>query len=457
MLHRSPIRWSAAALLACAALAACDSSKHMAPAPTGSLSVTITSANGATPAVVVTGPNSYTKTLSATTTLSDLTLGSYTIVADSVVTPDSVVGSIIDTGHVSVASVTVTANQTATATVGYGMKSRMGGIWFANNGYGTIPELSATQLRASGTVDPADTLVTPLNGPAGLALDPSGNMWESSYGDSSRKLLMYTPAARNSGAAAPSLVLRSTAIGDGENITFDAHGNLWVADCDGALEEFTPSQLAAGGNQTPAVVINGGSVLSCPWALAFDAQGNVWVADEDENHVVEYSASQLTTSGTPTPADTIGATGNSLDDPTGVAFDANGNLWVANSGNTVVEFTSAQLTAGGAPTPTTALTLPNGVEGDGAAFDNRGTLWVTDCRGLVWGVTHAQLAGSGPVTPAVSDTVTMNGNFCPEQPMFDPYATAIGTGAAHIRHPVSAAAAFTKLKASERQRRLQRD
>jgi sugar lactone lactonase YvrE len=423
-------------LLTAAALAGCDSTKHIAPTPTGSLTVTITPANGTKPSVVVTGPNAYTTTISSTTTLANLTLGSYTIVADTSVGPDSVVGTIVDSGHVTGSPATVNANDTAGVTVAYSMKSRMGGMWVANNSYQTVPELAANQLRTSGSPVPAETLFTALSGPAGLALDAAGNMWESSYGSGSDTLLMYTQAARNAGGApTPSIVLTST-IGDGENLAFDSHGNLWVTDCTGYIRAFTPSQLAGGGAQTPAVSISGGTILRCPWSIAFDSTGNAWVADEGRTHIIEYGASQLTTSGTPTPIDTIGSTGGSLNEPSGLAFDAQGNLWVSNNGTTtVVEYTPAQLAAGGAPVPNIAINTPNTSDPFGLAFDNRGTLWVSDDNnGIMYGYTAAQLVTSGTPTPAVADTISLTNGFEPEQPLFDPYATAVGVMASRV-HP----------------------
>src|SRR6185437_2726505 len=114
---------------------------------------------------------------------------------------------------------------------------------------------------------------------AGLALDTQRNMWVSSIafnlGDS---LLMYTPAARSAGGTtAPSRVLVSTAINNAQTIAFDRHNNLWVANCAGQLIEFSASQLASGGTQTPAVTIDAHVLLACPYALAFDTAGTLWV------------------------------------------------------------------------------------------------------------------------------------------------------------------------------------
>jgi DNA-binding beta-propeller fold protein YncE len=45
-----------------------------------------------------------------------------------------------------------------------------------------------------------------------------------------------------------------------------------------------------------------------------------------------------------------------LDVPAGLAFDASGNLWVANStGQTIVEFVASQIVASGSPTPNAVI------------------------------------------------------------------------------------------------------
>jgi len=400
--------------------------------------VTINAADGTTPRVVVSGPNAYSTTISSTQTLTALAVGSYTIVADSAVGPDSVIGTIIDTGTVTGSPATVATGTPATATVSYAMKYRVGGLWVANNYNDTIPELAANQLRKTGTETAASTLFTAVSCPTGLALDANGNMWESSCNND--ELVMYTPAERNAGAgAAPSITITSTGITDAECITFDSHGNLWVANRAGGLVAFSASQLAASGTQnTPLTTIQVGAVLGSAENIAFDANGNGWVADDQYSHIVEYSAAQLAVVGTstPTPVDTIGANAGSLFFPEAVAFDANGNLWVANSNNSVVEYTPAQLTAGGSPAPTAIITLPNGTGPFGMAFDKRGTLWVSDVSsGLMLGLNAAQLAATGTPTP-VTLTIPLSGSgFGPEQPAFDPYATAVGVSASRVRSP----------------------
>jgi len=100
-----------------------------------------------------------------------------------------------------------------------------------------------------------------------------------------------------------------------------------------------------------------GSIVG-PIGLAFDGLGNLWVANGNTGHntVVEFVASQLTTSGAPTPAVVLSANAGSLASPAGLAFDNSHNLWVANAASpTVVEFTPGQLASNGSPAPNVVL------------------------------------------------------------------------------------------------------
>jgi hypothetical protein len=59
--------------------------------------------------------------------------------------------------------------------------------------------------------------------------------------------------------------------------------------------------------------------LSAPSGLAFDASGDLWVANDISRTVVEFGASQLAASGAPTPIVTL--SGSALSAPRGLAFD----------------------------------------------------------------------------------------------------------------------------------------
>jgi sugar lactone lactonase YvrE len=68
-----------------------------------------------------------------------------------------------------------------------------------------------------------------------------------------------------------------------------------------------------------------GGGLNDPWGLAIDASGNVWVADSSTgaNRISLFGAS-----GTPISS-ASGYTGGGLNIPEGIAIDGAGNVWVA--------------------------------------------------------------------------------------------------------------------------------
>lgn len=189
-----------------------------------------------------------------------------------------------------------------------------------------------------------------------------------------------------------------------EYMAFDASGDMWVsANANGAtgvgtLLEYTPFQLAKGGQPTPIVTVTG---LQLPEGLAFDNASNMWVVDWGLDEALEYSPSQRSSGKVSTPSHVVSLAGLDNDSttfaPLGLAFDAQGDAWVSvvrqsatrsNAANVpnyeVVEFTASQLAGGGSPTPTVTLANPtlgaNGASGygPGVAFDGAGNLWTAN-------------------------------------------------------------------------------
>jgi sugar lactone lactonase YvrE len=424
-----------AGTVALLAAAACGSS---ATGPsTGSLTVTIDAPGGVTPAVAVSGPGGYSKVLAATTTLTGLAAGIYTLTAAPVTTTDPVVGTTYIT-NVTGSQVTVNAGGLASATATYLQVGGTGGLWIANyNSNQTVVQFNAGQfagcaiLACTNISAPANVAVnTRLVNNFGVAFDVCGDLWVSTYRQN--VVLAYTTDHLSS-SGAPLGGTGITGFG-AAGLAFDGYGDLWVANNDSStLSEYDLSDsydYPCNDFGFVYVISSALNSLLGPTGIAFDSHGNLWVANGTGNTLVEYSEAQIypSTGGALTPAITLTANGNSIHGPMMIAFDAGGNLWVANGNqvnySSVVEFSAAQLAASGSPTPKVTLTPNAGSlnQPTGLAFDASGDLWVSNIGGnTVVEFTPSQIASSGSPTPSV--TVSGASLSGPAGLAFDPPAS----------------------------------
>lgn len=407
--------------------------------------MTITAPAGTTPSVVVAGPQSYSKTVTATTTLTGLPPGSYTVSAATVLGHDSIVpAAYVATVMGSPAS--VTASATATATVTYAVRPGSGAAWvvggfpYVNGGIPSAAQsYSAAQLRSTGAPTPVTTLTLATTASYNLdasdaVFDSAGNLWIANQ--NSNTVVELTPAQlATSGGPTPAITITMPSDSAGPiALRFDAHHNLWVVNqWAGTIIELTPGQLVSG-TASPTVTIHDGPPEHAnfqngnnPIGIAIDASGNLWIAQQFTGNVIEYSAAQVTASGTPTPAVTLTpalpnpTSDSSIVTPTGLAFDNQGNLWVAGQG--IYEIAASALTSTGSPQVVRFFTPPEGPHSfhdyvTGVAFDDSGDLWFSGFDfGIIGEYTAAQIAAGGDPAPAVE--ITMSGKLAPIRLAFD--------------------------------------
>jgi sugar lactone lactonase YvrE len=393
---------------------ACGGRSAVAPASTGEFTITVSGAPQSTSTVTVRGPSQYRQTVTATTTLTKLVPGVYTVLTDTTqIVPDSVIGFRAIVGAVNSGGieelVTVKAGDTAKASVVFAVH-RFGGLVIDGSDSNEVVEIAPGRLTTTGTVTPASDIDTTITQPAGSALDAHGNLWVVSY--PGNRIAMFTAAQRAvaNGQVAPAVAI--TGLHHPWGIAIDAAGTVWVADqSTNTIVGYTPDQVTASGSPAPAIVLSDTTTaelyLNSPSGLAFDPAGNLWVANNG-GMVDEFPHAQLLASGSLTAAV---VDSNRLIEPSRLAFDSAGNLWVSgfNSPGYLVEYAHGQLGTNEA-TPAVMLTmsaLGSTAHMWGVAFDRRGYLWTVSTRMLAaYAFSPAQLTASGSPSPTTAVTIT---------------------------------------------------
>jgi hypothetical protein len=191
-----------------------------------------------------------------------------------------------------------------------------------------------------------------LCGPRGMALDATGALFIAD-GEGAR-IRKVDAGGTISTVAGNGLVGYS---GDGgpatqatlnvpESVALDAAGDLFIADTDNdVVREVTPDGLihTVVGNHTRGYSGDGGlainAALDTPTGVTFDTNGNLLIADlyNDRIRIVNHTTQIITTiAGTGvrgSAGDGGPATSAQLSFPAGVAIDTNGAMFIADSGN----------------------------------------------------------------------------------------------------------------------------
>jgi trimeric autotransporter adhesin len=168
------------------------------------------------------------------------------------------------------------------------------------------------------------------------------------------------------------------------DMAFSPSGTLFVSDCGNAriykVSQTGDVSVFAGsgpGGFTNGFSGDGGPAIdahfSCPYGLAFDAQGNLYVADHLNNRIrrIDTAGTVTTVVGTGKPSPGIGflsadqgkpATQANLYGPVGVSFDAAGNMYIGDRDHNAIRKVDTNGTI-----TTVAGTGKAGYSGDGAA------------------------------------------------------------------------------------------
>jgi sugar lactone lactonase YvrE len=192
-------------------------------------------------------------------------------------------------------------------------------------------------------------------------------------------------------------------------------GGLLLAHAQNAAQQAALARLRGVPAIAPVSGVEATSVpLYLPSGVAFDTAGNLYIADTNDDVVREVSVSGIisTVAGNGDQGfagDGGTATSAQLDSPIGIAVDASGNLYIADSHNNrirevsggVIQTIAGTGTAGfsgdGGPATSAQLDLPSAV-----AVDSAGNLYIADSNNnrirKIAGTTITTVAGDGEQT-----------------------------------------------------------
>jgi sugar lactone lactonase YvrE len=347
-----------------------------------------------------------------------------------------------------IASITITPSATLSVTPSSGTTSATGSPvslsatvanssasvqWAVTSGHGSVTP--ATGPTVSYVPDPTDTtpndtaVVTAtlgnlsqtvqislnfqstarFNAPQGVAVDNAGNVYVADY--SNNEIRKITPSGVVSTLAGSTT--HGSVDGTGSAASFflpqaiavDSSGNVYVADTfNNEIRKVTPQGVVTTlAGSTSAGFADGPAAsakFNLPSGLVVDASGTIYIADTSNNKIRKLQGGVVSTvAGTGAFGNADGpAASAAFDLPQGLAEDASGNLYIADSGNYEIrELSGGQVTTlagmpltghADGPALSASFYMPTGI-----AVDASGNIYIADN-----GNSELRLLSGGVVT-----------------------------------------------------------
>ena len=263
---------------------------------------------------------------------------------------------------------------------------------------GVVTTLAGT-AGSSGSTDATGSAAR-FNGPGGVALDASGNVYVTDNNNHTiRKITpagVVTTLAGRAGSRGSTDATGNAARFDNPNgVATDASGNVYVADyLNHTIRKITSAgvvtTLAGTAGSSGSTDATGSAArFNGPGGVALDASGNVYVTDNNNHTIRKITPAGVVTTlaGRAGSRGSTDATGNAarFDNPNGVATDASGNVYVADYNNhTIRKITSAGVvttlagTAGSSGSTDATGSAARFYRPTGVATDASGNVYVAD-------------------------------------------------------------------------------
>ncbi len=241
----------------------------------------------------------------------------------------------------------VAADPGVQTVVGKGYQAPAG---VAVDGSGSVyvadPDSNAVYKYAAGSTAAGTAVGTGLSVPSGVAVDSAGDVY---IADTGNDRIVMVPNELTGLNSADQTVVTTTgfALSSPRGVALDALGNLYIADTgnarvlvvptpvSGSVYGGVPFALSFSANGNPS-----GYSFTSPYGVAVDVFQNIYVADAGANAVWLFPSGSGFTGSTTVNAGpgavvklTNSAGTTAFNAPTGVAVDAAGSVYVADSGN----------------------------------------------------------------------------------------------------------------------------
>jgi len=259
-----------------------------------------------------------------------------------------------------------------------------GSVYIADRGNDRIRKISGgiiSTIAGNGTGgyngDNISATSAEIFDPTGVAVDGAGNVYIADKSNNRVRKVdasgIITTIAGNgtAGFGGDGLPATVSMLNNPRGVATDAAGNVYIADqanqrirkinIAGIISTIAGSASSGfSGDNGPATL----AALQNPYSVAIDASGNIYIADVDNERIRMVDASGIITTfaGTGTGGyngDGIAATDAQLSEPTGIAVDAMGIVYIADAWNSRIRAVSAGIIS------TLAGTGVAGYNGDG--------------------------------------------------------------------------------------------
>lgn len=324
----------------------------------------------------------------------------------------------------------------------------VGNLFIADTGNNLIREVVAAtntiQTVAGGGPNGDGGLATQasLSSPKGVFVDRSGDIFIADTGDNRvREVIAATGIIQTiagngtAGFSGDNGPATSAQLHSPTGVAVDLFGNVFIADTgNNVVREVLASNqqiVTYAGNGTAGSSGNGGAAtsaqLNMPTGVALDASGDLFIADSNNNVVREVNVSNQNiqvVAGTGTASfsgDGGSGTSAALNSPRGVAISTLGGLFIADSGNNRIREVAALVSVSGVRLSTATLSFGTVVTTTTSApqsvtITNTGAAPLEVAGATITGANIADFAATNNCTSAITtnNTCSVSVTFTPQ-------------------------------------------